>query len=250
LAVTATAGTGTWQYSLDGVTWLPIGVVSTTTALLLRGSDQVRFVPNANVRGLATLSFKAWDRTFGLEGTRANSTLTTATTWSTATASARVLVNTAPILTPALVPTQPSRTEDVVGGYPLLVSQLIGSAITELDPSTLRGIAITGLTQTTNGTWQSSPDGTTWTTISAVSPSNARLLRSTDRVRFVPIANFNGTASLTFRAWDQSLILGDTSNSGGATPFSSDAATVDLVFTPTNDRPRLDRARSRQRETS
>ena len=37
----------------------------------------------------------------------------------------------------------------------------------------------------------------------ALSPSSALLLRDTDRLRFVPTANFNGTVGLTFRGWDR-----------------------------------------------
>src|SRR5207248_304992 len=40
------AASGTWQYSLDtGATWQPVGAVADTAALLLRGTDLLRFVP-------------------------------------------------------------------------------------------------------------------------------------------------------------------------------------------------------------
>ena len=49
IAITATVnGNGGWQYSLDGGgSWYTIGAVTNASALLLRSSDRVRFLPNA-----------------------------------------------------------------------------------------------------------------------------------------------------------------------------------------------------------
>ncbi|MFH1114214.1 MAG: cadherin-like domain-containing protein, partial [Pseudomonadota bacterium] len=55
---------GTWQFSLDGgMSWVNVGDVSTSSALLLRSIDLVRFVPGGENGGTASVSFVAWDQT-------------------------------------------------------------------------------------------------------------------------------------------------------------------------------------------
>jgi hypothetical protein len=46
IAVTAVTGSGTWQYSTDGISWTNFGSVSGTSALLLDSATQVRYVPD------------------------------------------------------------------------------------------------------------------------------------------------------------------------------------------------------------
>jgi hypothetical protein len=63
-------GTGAWQFSRDGGTsWTAIPAVSPTSALLLEadaaGLNRIRFLPNADFFGTATLSFKGWDAADG-----------------------------------------------------------------------------------------------------------------------------------------------------------------------------------------
>src|SRR5262249_15598630 len=76
-----------------------------------------------------------------------------------------------------------------------------------------------------------------------VSDVSALLLRDIDKVRFVPAANWNGTATLTYRAWDQSSgTAGSTASAtsnGGATSFSAAVQTANLTVTPVNDAPVL-----------
>ncbi len=120
-----------------------------------------------------------------------------------------------------------------------------------MDPGdvTMPAIAITGA-ETTNGSWQFSlDDGTTWTDLGTVSDASALLLdattedASTQRLRFLPSRNFNGTVSLTFRAWDMSQGSAgtrfDASTQGGLTPFSEASDTATLIVTPVNDPPIL-----------
>src|SRR5205807_10288592 len=84
-----------------------------------------------------------------------------------------------------------------------LVSTLISGQVADVDSGALSGIAITSLSSGT-GTWQYSTNGgTTWTNVGAVSDTSALLVRSSDRLRFVPDAQNGTTASVTFRAWDQ-----------------------------------------------
>ena len=60
---------GTWQYDI-GSGWTAVGSVSVNSSLLLRDTDSLRFVPNADWNGTEFFSFAAWDRTSGTEGTK------------------------------------------------------------------------------------------------------------------------------------------------------------------------------------
>jgi len=64
------------------------------------------------------------------------------------------------------------------------------------------GIAVIGLGQTANGTWQYQLPGGAWTAFPSVSTSSALLLDGGDLLRFLPNANFNdfygGPAILSF----------------------------------------------------
>lgn len=72
----AGSANGQWQYSITNPptgesSWLPVGSVSGTTALLLADSAWLRFVPNENYYGESDpLTFRAWDRTSGTNGQR------------------------------------------------------------------------------------------------------------------------------------------------------------------------------------
>ncbi|TBU87362.1 DUF4347 domain-containing protein [Phytopseudomonas dryadis] len=78
IAVTVTAGSGTWQYSLDGSSWNNIGTVSGAAALLLSDTTWVRYAPDGMNGETATLTFRAWDQTSGAAST--NMTRSTADT--------------------------------------------------------------------------------------------------------------------------------------------------------------------------
>jgi len=69
VAITATSGFGTWQYSTDNSTWVDIGTVSDGSALLLGNSSYVRFAADANVGGTRQITFRAWDTTSGSAST-------------------------------------------------------------------------------------------------------------------------------------------------------------------------------------
>jgi hypothetical protein len=89
---------GTWQYSSDGIHWLDVGPVTPQAALLLRAEDRLRFLPTPGVRGVASISYRGWDRTAGSAGDRVDVTSPGASAFSAATAVAVVTVNTAPVL--------------------------------------------------------------------------------------------------------------------------------------------------------
>ncbi|HID23536.1 MAG TPA: tandem-95 repeat protein, partial [Planctomycetaceae bacterium] len=218
------------------------------------------FLPKANFFGTATLRLRAWDRSDGKgNATRADvSTNGGTTAYSTAfeTAWVRVTpVNDAPVLNPqadlSLVPI----AEDVTDPAGTLIWQLLNGSddpITDIDPGALEGIAVVGV-DNRNGTWQYSVDsGATWRDLGAASESAAVLLAAgaTERIRFVPAANFHGTVDpgLTVRAWDRTdgrasgaeNVNVAAIGTGGTTPFSAETATVSIEVASVNDPPVAD----------
>src|SRR5439155_1492147 len=127
--------------------------------------------------------------------------------FSTATDTATITVtsvNDAPVLTPAteLIGITEDQTSNV-SDPGQTVASFLGSSISDVDSGAVQGIAITGF-GSTNGAWQFSTDGgTTWSAVGAVSNGSALLLRSTDKVRFLPDGNNGGSDTITYRAWDQ-----------------------------------------------
>ncbi|MEJ8838444.1 cadherin-like domain-containing protein [Ramlibacter sp. AN1133] len=122
-----------------------------------------------------------------------------------------------------------------------LVTDLVAWQVS--DPTRTRGIAVTGV-DNSHGTWQYTRDGgTTWTAFGTPTAGTARLLLAdtTTRVRFVPAADWNGTATLTFAAWDGTAGTAggtaDTTAGGGTSAFSSGTATSSITVSPVNDAP-------------
>ena len=116
------------------------------------------------------------------------------------------------------------------------VTNLVGTLFGDQD-GTLAGIAITGDPATAaQGAWQySSNGGTSWTAIGSVSEAGALVLAAADRLRFVPAANFSGTAPLlTAHLVDNSATLTDAATvnlstagaTGGATAYSTATVTI------------------------
>src|SRR5690606_40078780 len=68
IAITASSGSGTWQYSTDGMTWISLGTVSNSAALLLSSDTYLRYTAGT-VAETATLTFRAWDQTSGTAST-------------------------------------------------------------------------------------------------------------------------------------------------------------------------------------
>ncbi|WP_240201610.1 DUF4347 domain-containing protein [Pseudomonas sp. PDNC002] len=252
IALTATSGNGTWQYSTDGATWTDIGAVSNTSALLLSFTTQLRYVPDGRNGEAATLSFRAWDTSLGnasTTGTRSTADTTTnggTTAFSTGTAQASIQVsnvNDAPVLIP-IAPTLNGLTDGDINNVGQAVSSFITGHVSDVDSGAMQGIALTDLNSGL-GTWQYSVDGgASWQNVGGVSAANALLLRSSDRVRFLPDGVNGTTASFTFKAWDQSGTTAgqqgfkvDASSTGGATPFSVASDTASVTVTAINDAP-------------
>ena len=254
IAITAaTAGTasGVWQYSIDGgTTWLALGTPSVGSSRLLRQQDLVRFVSTAGSQpGTASLTYRAWDQTSGNAGGLADTSTNGSgsafgTTTATATA-ATVSVNTAPLLTPSGSGTFDAVAEDAISPPGSSVATIVGTSFSDVDHGTAVGIALVGITGASNGAWSYSTDaGTSWTAVGTASESLALLLRANDRLRFVPTANFSGSASVSFRGWDQSsgtagtrLDLSSGSAVGGSTAYSIATASSNITVTPINDAP-------------
>ncbi|HEY5311443.1 MAG TPA: hypothetical protein VIK18_02950, partial [Pirellulales bacterium] len=142
-------------------------------------------------------------------------------------------VDTAPVLTP-ITPTLAPITVNAGTSSAVPVSTMVGNSIT--DDNRVYQIAVVGQSSAA-GYWQYSLDnGTTWTNFGNVSVSQALLLDSNDLVQFVPAAGNTQTASFTYRAWDPANetpgIVGDTSNNGGDTPFSTATDTASVTVDP------------------
>jgi len=135
---------------------------------------------------------------------------------------------------------------DIGSNFGTLVSTLVGSSnVTDVDTGALQGIAVTSVDDT-NGTWQYTINtGTDWTDFGAVSDGGAVLLdaEATTLVRFVPDANYDGSSTIDYRAWDQTdgnsngataIVV---STNGASTAYSSTTATGTIAITPENDIP-------------
>ncbi|NIF30162.1 DUF4347 domain-containing protein [Pantoea sp. Tr-811] len=252
IAIIATAGRGTWQYSTDGTTWTSFGSVSTSSALLLASTSQVRYIPDGANGENVSFTYRAWDHTTGTAATNGspNTGDTTAnggtTAYSTGTAQVTLIVtsvNDAPVITP-VNPTLPGLTDTATNNIGSGVSTLLGG-VTDVDSGALKGIVVTGITGT-YGTWQFSTDnGATWINIGSASDTYGLLLSPADRLRFVPDGVHGETATVTYRAWDQTggtqglqgLRTNVAGLTGGSNAYSSATDTASVVVTAVNDAP-------------
>ena len=257
IAVTATTGRGTWQYSTDGVTWKGFGTVSSTSALLLTSTSQVRYLPDTLNGETASFAFKAWDQTTDTASTNATpayaSTAMNGGSWAyssqDATASLTVAdVNDAPSLVDGRTTTFATTNEDTPSSTRTVDSLLTSAGWADVDSGALKGIAVTSVTG--NGAWQYSTDnGTTWAVFgSGITANNALLLAASSQVRYQPDLRNGETASFAFKAWDQTSgtastnavpAYGSTASSGGTTAYSSQSAGTSLTVTSVNDAPTI-----------
>jgi len=111
------------------------------------------------------------------------------------------------------------------------------TAITDPDSNALSGIAIIGQ-EKGNGKWQYLLNNQSiWQDID----SYDLLLKSTDRIRFFPNEKQGTMASLTYRAWDQTIgqsgDLTNTNISGGTSCFSQYSDRCSIKVSHINDAP-------------
>ncbi len=251
LTLSITAGSFTAPESGTGVTvsgsGLSISLAGTAAALntYLDTAANIKFTPAANAFGspYTTLTYTLNDGTIdGATGTVALNVTD---------------VNDRPLLDISGAPTFTTRTEDVASSVNVgdsVASLVIDGSITDLDGA-VEAIAVTEI-DNTNGLWYySTNNGSSWNAFSVSSGilplTSARLLdatltgSSTNKLRFVPNANWSGTTTIKYRAWDKSsgtaggvLDLTGTFVSGQE-PFSSAEETATLTITTVNDAPVL-----------
>src|SRR5262245_41550532 len=134
----------------------------------------------------------------------------------------------------------PPVDEDSARPAPATVGAILGTSFSDVDGD---GGGLAVVAATGSGVWQFSLDDRTWTSMANLEPARALLLDESDQIRFVPAADWNGVAELTFHGWDRSAGLAgeraDASTTGGATPFSEATGSATVSVTPSNDRPVL-----------
>jgi photosystem II stability/assembly factor-like uncharacterized protein len=197
----------------------------------------LEYMPNPDFSGTETLIITVND--LGHNGPGGPQT-TTATITINVTP-----VNDAPALDASGNPFLDDIREDDVANSGTLISDLLArtAGVTDVDGPGA-GIALINV-DTTNGTWEYSlDDGDTWSPVIGVSFTNALLLPSTARLRFIPLPDFNGSMpnAITFHAWDQSSgTAGSTVDLtgllGGSNAFSVNSETASLTVLPVNDAP-------------
>ncbi|SVC68064.1 uncharacterized protein METZ01_LOCUS320918, partial [marine metagenome] len=126
------------------------------------------------------------------------------------------------------------------------------------DDAPVEAIAITAAS-VSNGTFEFSTNGTDFHPVVGVSETQSLLLDDTDKLRFVPNADFfgnpgtlAGNGSFKFRAWDQRSVTGsstaatadvatgtkvDTSTNGGTSEFSSNERAANIIVDSVDDAP-------------
>ncbi|MCP4344248.1 MAG: PKD domain-containing protein, partial [Desulfobacterales bacterium] len=256
---------GIWQYSLsNGVSWTNF----TSQAHLLDGTltgdntHRIRFVPNPDWSGTATFSFRAWDKSAGTAG---ETTIISETGGTSAFSSdaddAETEVteaNHAPVLDNTFFPLLSAIETDVFDSVGNTVSEIVADgSITDADGTSEEAIAVTAV-DNINGMWQFSTDnGSSWTDFSSITgnkadlSTNARLLDSVHRIRFVPNSEWEGISAFTFRAWDKTAgTSGETADAGTPgeiSPFSlaEDDASIEVSSeAAVNNAPVLDAAQN------
>jgi cyclophilin family peptidyl-prolyl cis-trans isomerase len=239
IALIDVSGHGTWTYSIDGTTFTPVGAVSPASALLLPNNATLRYTPDGKNGETAIISYRAWDTTAGVNGSKVDTTTNgNATAFSIGTDIATITVNAindAPVIapvSPSLGITTPAvaKTINLAGTF---INHGTGTTtITDVDENAvLGGIALVG--STGNGTWEYSTDGTTFSSVGTISNNSALLLSNSDILRFTPNGTSSETATLTYRAWDetsgQNGGSADTTVNGGVTAFSLATDTASLI---------------------
>jgi len=260
IAITGLSGaSGVWEYDI-GSGFTAVGPVSETSALLLRATDRIRFVPDARNGEIASFDFRAWDQTTGVAGGRVDASLPGGTSaFSIASDTASIVVtdvNDAPVLSTTPTPLLDDVTANAgppTGAVGTLVSSLIDfpgggglDNVTDVDTGAVAGIALMKL-DSTNGIWHYSlDDGGTWLLVPNVNAIAALLLAAEPGVRlyFEPTPGFSGTIvdAIEFRAWDgtsgASGGFGDTTPFGGQTAFSTGGDYADItVLAPPSSAP-------------
>ena len=257
---------GGWEFSTDGgSTWRMIHPDTniTSSALLLDAAldsdDRVRFVPDPNFHGNASLTFVLWDQTDGMSSGATRCALSTSPTNPFSNSSRTMIlrivpVNDAPVINPSIEPNMTDIQEDDVRERESLgdeVSLFLAPLTQDVDVDIGThhfGIAVVAVDDR-NGFWQfSTSAGVNWTDLTAPTESSGVVLDSrpagVNRIRFVPDPDFNGVSWFEYKLWDRnrtwpSGTVRDTRTDPVIGTFSVDVATARLTIQPVNDSPRL-----------
>jgi len=262
IAITAVNANGTLWYSTAATpAWTAVGTVSNTSALLLASDANTRlhFVPAANYNGTITdvFTFRAWDQTSGTAGSKVNTSTNGGTTaFSTATDTVTIVVNAvndAPVATGSASLT--AILEDTANPPGATVQSLFsGNFDDSIDTVTggssanaFAGIAIASYTvNSAQGQWQYSANGTTgWTNLASVAArSSATIIPTGHSLRFLPAANFAGSApTITAHLIDDSsgAVSFQTglniTTVGATTQYSNATVVLSHTITAVNDAP-------------
>lgn len=235
LAIYSISGAGgLLEYSINGgSSWLTVGSVSSTNALLLRANDLLRFTPDNVNGGTMLIDYRAWDQTAGITGTKVNASITGSTS-EFSVANDRVTVNTSSVNnapTAIIIPTNYSATEQI-----LLTLHGTGLSIADVDAgSAMIRATITVISGTLNA-----GAGTTGVTISGSGSTNITLVGSTTQINDLLSGNLGSTVTYIINsdtppATDTlTLTVDDLGNTGfGGALIGTDSATIDI--TPVND---------------
>ncbi|MBL8828587.1 MAG: tandem-95 repeat protein, partial [Planctomycetaceae bacterium] len=150
---------GQWQFSTNGgLTWTAFGAASTAQARLLQAdaNTRVRFLPDPGQISAqnVTITFRAWDRSSGSNGSVVDTSMNGDTTpFSTATDTATLVVNSVPTTTGVPNVSVPEDTASVpIDLFAAFAdaetpdNQLTYSVVSNSQPSLFSGIAISSVT--------------------------------------------------------------------------------------------------------
>jgi hypothetical protein len=257
---------GEWQYSTDGGTsWTTISasISGDSSALTFLSTDRLRFLPKPDFNGPApTLTVRLLETPRSITS---GATVDVSTNGGSTTISGGTVVlsqsvsavNDAPVASGSATLT--AINEDTTnpqgstvlnlfaGNFSDAKDQVIGGS----NANNFLGVAVQVHTQdASRGYWEYTSDSS-WPVnppkLATVTGNNAILLRSTDRIRFVPALNYNGPATpLVVRLLDNSNTttnaktagaIVDTSTNNGTTEISSALVTLTHTVNPVNDPP-------------
>jgi uncharacterized delta-60 repeat protein len=199
----------------DGDALTVANLVATNGTLVNNNNGTWTFTPAANFNGTVNLTYNVVDGNGG----------SVAATQSFNLAG----VNDAPVLDASASPVLTAIAEDTSNPSGNTIAEIIvNGSITDVDVAGIapKAIAISAV-DNTNGTWQYQLSGGNWTSFnfSGANAGKALLLDSTARIRFIPNPDYNGTATFSFRAWDQT-----TGSSGSYFAIGAGAGTLDTTF--------------------
>jgi len=230
---------GTATVTLTGT----VAEINTTLA----AANNVLYAPDGNFNGADTLTITTDDQGNNISGTPVSDTDTVTITVSA--------VNDAPTVINGTSTALASITEDAASPTGDTVANLFGGHFSDAtdqiggssSANNFAGIAISANAATAaEGIWQWSTDGTNWNPISAsLSDTGALVLVANTQLRFVPAADWNGTApALTAHLLDDSSAITNditvdltATGTGGTTQYSTATVALTETVTALNDAP-------------